>query len=96
MTTDDRDAPPPVNAALPGLAPGHRAKRLTEEMLLLLLDRKSGDLEPVPPWTLAYALSGAALMDLSILNRIDTDARELTLIDPAPLGDAVLDPVLAR
>lgn len=96
MTTDDRDAPPPVNAALPGLAPGDRARRLTEEMLLLLLDRKSGDLEPVPPWTLAYALSGAVLMDLSILNRIDTDARELTLIDPAPLGDAVLDPVLAE
>lgn len=96
MTTDERDTPPPVNAALPGLAPGHRPRRLTEEMLLLLLDRKSGDLEPVPPWTLAYALSGAALMDLSILNRIDTDARELTLIDPAPPGDVVLDPVLAE
>lgn len=96
MTTDDRDAPPPANADLPGLTPGDRARRLTEEILLLLLDGKSGDLEPLPAWTLAYALSGAVLMDLSILNRIDTDARELTLIDPAPLDDAVLDPVLAE
>ena len=97
MTADDRGAPPPVNAALPGLAPGDRAgRRLTEEMLLLLLDQKSGGLEPVQPWTLAYALSGAALMDLSILNRVDTDARRLSLIDPAPLDDAVLDPVLAE
>ena len=70
--------------------------RLTEEVLLLLLDKKSGDLEPVQPWALAYALSGAMLMDLSMLNRIDTDTRALVLIDATPTHDAMLDSALAE
>ena len=70
--------------------------RLTEAVLLLLLDKKSGDLEPVQPWALAYALSGAVLMDLSMLNRIDTDTRALVLIDATPTHDAMLDSALAE
>ncbi len=70
--------------------------RLTEAVLLLLLDKKSGDLEPVRPWALAYALSGAVLMDLSLLNRIDTDTRALVLLDPTPTHDAMLDSALAE
>ena len=69
--------------------------RMTEEVLLLLLDKKSGDLEPVQPWALAYALSGAVLMDLALLNRIDTDTRVLVLIDATPTHDAMLDTALA-
>ena len=34
-------------------------------------------------------------MDLAFESRIDTDLRELVLLDAAPTGDALLDPVLA-
>ena len=88
-----------MSNAGPPLPPFRRADAsrmgLTEQMLLLLLDKRSGDLEPVQPWALAYALSGAILMDLSILNRVDTDLRELVLIDATPTDDAVLDAALA-
>ena len=35
-------------------------------------------------------------MDLALENRIDTDARRLFLIDPSPVGDALLDPMLSE
>ena len=42
------------------------------------------------------ALAGAVLMDLALENRIDTDPNWLTVIDPTPVGDDLLDPALAR
>ena len=70
--------------------------RLSEAVLLLLLDEKNGDIEPVPPWALGCALTGAILMDLSVRNRVDTDVRHVVLVDGAPLDDEVLDPILAE
>ncbi len=70
--------------------------RFAEELLLLLIDEDSGNLALVPERDLNHALAGAALMDLAHENRIDTDLQQLTVVDPAPLGDDVLDPVLAR
>ena len=70
--------------------------RFAEELLLLLLDEDSGNLALVPDRDLNHALAGAALMDLALEDRIDTDLKQLTVVDPAPLGDDVLDPVLAR
>ena len=72
------------------------ATRLAEDVLLLLVDENSGGLMPVPRWALAYALSGAVLMDLSELGRVDTDAQHLMLIDAEPTGDEVLDTVLGE
>ena len=40
-------------------------------------------------------LAGAVLMDLQLANRIDTDLDNLTVSNPTPLGDDVLDPTLA-
>ena len=34
-------------------------------------------------------------MDLAMEDRIDTDLEKLILVDPTPLGDDILDPVLA-
>ena len=34
-------------------------------------------------------------MDLALENRIDTDLKQLMLVDPTPLGDSLLDPTLA-
>ena len=70
--------------------------RIADELLLLLIDDKRGDLIPIPEWSLACALAGALLMDLAQEGRIDTDTDSLSVLDPAPLGDDLLDPVLAE
>ena len=69
---------------------------LVEEIFLLMLDEQSGALRPVSQRTIALALGGAALMDLQFANRIDTDLDTLVLTDPTPLGDDLLDPLLAE
>ena len=71
--------------------------RLAEELLLLLLDNQEGDTAPsLPPHSLDIVLAGATLMDLALENRIDTDLDELMIVDAGPIGDDLLDPVLAE
>ena len=70
--------------------------RFADELLLLLIDDKRGDLIPIPAWPLACALAGALLMDLALEGRIDTDPDSLSLLDATPLDDDLLDPVLAE
>ena len=70
--------------------------RFAEEILLLLIDEKRGDLVPLPQWPLACALAGAILTDLELEGRIDTDPARLVLLDSTPLDDDLLDPVLAE
>ena len=70
--------------------------RFSEEIMLLLLDDKGGRFVDVPTLSLEYALAGAALMDLAMEGRIDTDPERLFVVDPTPLGDDLLDPALAR
>ena len=68
----------------------------TEEILLLLLDDEDGEFAPIPDDNLTCALAGAVLMDLAFANRIDTDPRKLTVIDPTPTGNPILDSTLAK
>lgn len=70
--------------------------RLAQEVLLLLLDEQAGDLAAVPEVRLHHALAGAVLMDLAFEDRIDTDLEKLILVSAEPVGDDLLDPVLAR
>ena len=72
------------------------ALRFSEELVLLLLDKDTGLLSPVPERSLWCALAGAVLMDLALENRIDTDLDTLLLVDPNPVGDDLLDPYLKR
>ena len=65
-----------------------------EELLLLLLDERRGNLTTLPEWLLNYALAGSALVDLASANRIDTDPQQLFVVDATPLEDDILDPVL--
>ena len=65
-----------------------------EEILLLLLDDETEDLIPLPRGVLNVTLSGAVLMDLAIRMRIDTDLETLTVVDPTPVGEELLDFVL--
>ena len=70
--------------------------RFAEEIMLLLLDDEEEKFVRVPDWSLRYALGGGALMDLALEDRIDTDLEKLILVDSTPVGDSLLDPVLAE
>jgi hypothetical protein len=65
-----------------------------EELLLLSHDEKSGSFSRLPDLLLSVALAGAVLMDLALLNRIDTDLTELVIHDRAPTGEKLLDHAL--
>ena len=66
-----------------------------EEIVLLLLDETRGEFIPLPESVFAIVMSGAALMDLAVHNRIDTDLEKMIVVDRTPLGDDILDDVLA-
>ena len=69
--------------------------RFPEELMLLILDDENGKFARVPERHLRYALAGGVLMDLALENRIDTDLKQLVLVDSSPVGDGLLDPTLA-
>jgi len=65
-----------------------------EEILLLALDDQQGVIKPLPVSAMEYALSGGVLMDLALANRIDTDLKQLRVVDKTPTGDVILDETL--
>ena len=67
---------------------------LPEELILMLLNEESGYFHQVPGWNLNCAVVGAALAELSLTSRIDTDMESLILLDQTGTGDLVLDPIL--
>jgi len=67
-----------------------------EEIVLLALDDKTGKFVELPPLAMDQALAGAALLELAFQNRIDTDLTHLTLINPKPTGQAMLDSLLEK
>ena len=69
---------------------------IAEEVLLLFLDDEKGTFIRGPDIHVELAMSGAVLMDLALANRIDTDPERLFVVDQAPVGDRVLDDLLAR
>ncbi len=69
--------------------------RFPEELMLLILDDENGKFARVPDRLLRYALAGGVLMDLALENRIDTDLKQLILVDSNPVQDSLLDPTLA-
>ena len=67
---------------------------LPEELLLALLNEESGYFHQVPGWNLNCAMAGAALAELSLIGRIDTDLESLILLDATETGHPLLDPIL--
>ena len=67
----------------------------TEEIVLLALNDKTGAQLHLPVTALSYGLAGAVLADLAVAGKIDTDPERLTVLDPSPTGDPLLDPWLA-
>ena len=75
-------------------APAQIPIRLAEELILLMLNERSGYLEMVPGWAFSCVMAGAVIADLTLEDRIDTDLKTLYLVDPTPTGDDLLDPTL--
>ena len=67
-----------------------------EELLLLAHDEKSGNFANIQDLLMNTALAGAVLMDLAILNRLDTDVSNLVILDRSPTGEKLLDYALNR
>jgi Golgi phosphoprotein 3 len=67
-----------------------------EEILLLALDDQKGSMKQLSAVSLDYALAGAVLTDLALLNRIDTDLDSLFVVDRTPTGDILFDGVLGE
>ena len=62
-----------------------------EEITLLLLDDTQGRFVDLPLSASDVVVAGAALMDLALVNRIDSDLKQLTIVDTKPTGDDILD-----
>ena len=73
-----------------------RSLTLIDELVLTLLNEESGYFRQVPGWNLNCAVVGAALAELSLMARIDTDMESLILLDGTATGDPALDPVLYK
>ena len=67
-----------------------------EEIVLLLLDDGQGQIVDLPTSAAHVVIAGAALMELALRNRIDSDVKRLVVVDRAPTGDDILDDALAR
>ena len=85
MISDSRSSPTDAGAS---------SLSLPEELLLALLDEESGFFRQVPGWNLNCAMVGAALGELSLRGRIDTDLKSLILFDSTDTGRPALDPIL--
>ena len=67
-----------------------------EETCLLLLDEKGSEFLSIHPNIVECALAGAVLVDLAFAYRIDTDPKTLTVMDRTPIGETMLDRILAK
>lgn len=67
-----------------------------EEIVLLLLDDSQGQIVELPVSAAHIVIAGAALMELALRNRIDTDVKTLIVVERAPTGDDILDDALAH
>ena len=67
---------------------------LPEELVLMLLNERTGYFHQVPGWDLNCAVIGAMLAELSFRSRIDTDLETLILLDGTPTGDPAADSIL--
>ena len=60
---------------------------LLEELILMLLNEENGYFHQVPGWELNCAVIGAAIAELSLRGRIDTDVDSLFLVDETETGN---------
>jgi len=69
---------------------------LLEEVVLLTIDPRTGCLRGDQQFSVPYAVTGAALFDLALAGRIDTDVDSIEVIDRTPTGNMLQDELLAE
>ncbi len=69
---------------------------MLEEVVLLAVDERTGNLRSMREFSTAYALVGAVFFDLALARKIDTDTETVQIIDRSPTGNPTLDRVLAQ
>ena len=67
---------------------------LPEELILMLLNEETGYFHQIAGWDLNCAIAGAAIAELSLISRIDTDLSSLILLDDTETGLPELDVIL--
>lgn len=72
----------------------HRLTIAEELVLLMLKDDLGFVAAPTSDWRMWCGFAGAVILDLSFRNRVDADLEHLSVIDPEPTGDMILDPAL--
>jgi hypothetical protein len=68
---------------------------LLEEVVLLAVDERTGELTSARECWTEYALAAAVLFDLALAGKIDTGTEEITILNRERTGTDVLDEVLA-
>jgi Golgi phosphoprotein 3 len=69
---------------------------MLEEVVLLAVDERTGNLRSTREFGTAYALVGAVFFDLALARKIDSDTEAIHIVDTTPTGNATLDRVLAE
>jgi Golgi phosphoprotein 3 len=64
---------------------------MLEEVVLLAVDERTGNLRSTREFGTAYALVGALFFDLALARKIDTDTETIQIIDSEPIGHPILD-----
>jgi hypothetical protein len=69
---------------------------MLEEVVLLAVDERTGNLRSTREFGTAYALVGAVFFDLALARKIDTDTEAIHITDTNPTGNPIMDRVLAE
>ncbi len=68
--------------------------RLSEEIVILALNEKTGLFQPLPDRALDFAIAGSIIMELVYAKRLDAQLNPFRMISSAPTGEPVEDYVL--
>jgi hypothetical protein len=69
---------------------------LADEIVVLMLDDTVGEINPDCIAVAGVAIAGGIVMELALLGRVDSDLKALFVVDKTPVGDDLLDMVLAE
>jgi hypothetical protein len=69
---------------------------MLEEVVLLAVDEKTGQLRSTREFGTAYALVGAVFFDLALARKIDTGTESIHIVDTSPTGNPTLDRILGK
>ena len=69
---------------------------IPEEFLLLTVKDEDGGFVTLAPEALSAGFVGAAVMELALGDRIDSDLQRIWVVDKTPTGEAAVDLILER